>query len=678
MSWLIKIGTSTITDDSGNLDQTILEKLINDIAYLKGVGLDIIIVSSGAVACGKQLIGDTLQTDDTFLKLRTQAAIGQPLLLNTFQKLFQIHGINISQVLVQDQDFRDGDRVSSIKSMLTMLLNNNVIPILNENDAITIRKQDYRDNYGKILWDNDSLAALVAKALNVSKLILVSNIDGVYDLNGTIIKDWSPTHFDKLGIITDSNYGRGGIISKLKAANNAANHGINTYIINGKKAGILMELYHDTLHKYTYFKASNNRDNLGLRRGKLLDIIKNAKMTSLTTLRTTDIDTRRHWLERFKISLTNNIDKIISANKLDLEQAHKDNIAKPLYNRLCITYGKIKTLCDGIDQLLEFHEPIGKCIEYKVLKHPYVEGKRLEWSRCQIPMGLIFVIFESRPDVLVQLLSLAIISGNGMILKGGHEAENTLKYLFKLFLEAIPINILNGYNLLFTREDAEIALSSSNIDLCIPRGSSHFIKWVNKTSVAPVIGHGEGICCAYIHSDIKLVDDMVLELIKHSKLDYVSACNSLEVLLVNEEFFNNHTIVKAIAYWQGHGIIINVQQNLKQQYPYLNVEVSDTICEYGDNRLMLICVKQCDDAISFINQHGSGHTDLVITHDFKIQEEFVNGIHSSCVFNNCSTRCADGYRMDMGCEVGINTNKHNWFRGPVGIEALMTTQIRLS
>jgi gamma-glutamyl phosphate reductase len=561
--------------------------------------------------------------------------------------------------------------------MLTMLLSNNVIPILNENDAITIRKQDYRDNYGKILWDNDSLATLVAKTLNVSKLVLVSNIDGVYDLNGTIIKDWTEEYYDKLGIIKDINYGRGGILSKLKAANSASNHGINTYIINGKQPNILMNLHQNTLIKYTYFKANNTNTKLGLMRGKLLDIIRNAKMTSLTTLRTSNLDIRRQWLEKYKVLLTSNIDKIISVNGIDLKQAEKDNITGPLYNRLRITSEKIITLCDGIDQLLTFQEPIGKCIESKVLKHPYITGNKLEWSRCQVPMGLILVIFESRPDVLVQLLSLAIISGNGMILKGGHEAENTLKYLFKLFLEAVPIKIFSGYNLLFSRGEAEIALSSSEIDLCIPRGSNNFIRWVNKTSIAPTIGHGEGICCAYIHSDITLLDDSILELIGHSKLDYVSACNSLEILVVNEKFFNDHTIINAIAYWQSHGILINVQDKLKQQYPYLNVEVSEHICEYGDNRLMLVCVKQCDDAISFINQYGSGHTDLVITDDIEIQGKFTSGVHSSCVFNNCSTRCADGYRMDMGCEVGINTNRHSWFRGPVGIEALMTTQIRL-
>ena len=690
MRYLIKIGTSTITNLKGEIDKSILRSLIYQISYIYRKNHDIILVTSGAVACGKNILSNNYhkaETENNFnnlLNLRTQAAIGQPYLINIFNELFKSHNLISAQILLQDTDFKDDARVTAIKSVINNLLENRIIPILNENDATTIRQQPYRDDNGKILWDNDSLSALVAKTINVDRLISVSNIDGVLDKHKKVILNWNDRCISNLGNISTSEYGRGGILSKIKAASNAANYGIDTFIVNGKTPNILINITKEVndleFPITTYFKATDtliNVNNKNKKNNKILTMLKTARDTANDTLRNSSHQLRCSWLLKFRDLLIEKKEGILKANKEDLEA--EIEISSPLYKRLTIKDKTITTLCNGITELVNMEDPIAKRVNFNIINNPFIEGTKLEWSRCQIPMGLILVIFESRPDVLVQLLVLSVISGNGMILKGGREAEHSLIYLFSLFLEATPMSLLSAFNLLFTREEAEIALSSPDINLVIPRGSNKFINWVSSVSVAPVIGHGSGICCAYLDQDVDILDDHALELVRHSKLDYPAACNSLEILLINESYFGRPELLKAIVAWKAMGIELLADDEVCQKYQFLQLTKGELpTIEYGNNRLYLVKIAGLEEAIQFINKHGSGHTDLIITNNTDREKLFLKGVTSSCVFANCSTRCADGYRMKMGCEVGINTQMHSWFRGPVGIEALMTTQIRLS
>ena len=714
MIYLIKIGTSTITGEDGELNNPLINDLVKQIVYLYQQKIKIILVTSGAVACGRRLLlNDKInkckfndkESKSDLLNLRTLAAIGQPYLLNIYNELFKKSGIISGQVLLQDTDFRDEARVTSIKSVINNLLDQGCIPILNENDATTIRHQHYRDDNGKILWDNDSLSTLVANAINVDRLILASNIDGVYDQNRQIITTWHDAYLDYLGNITTSDYGRGGILSKIKAASSAANCGIDTFIVNGQTPYILVNLNKKVgdagFPISTYFKATKQKDQpnqtglprknkntnnhqMGMPTDKILPMIKTARQNANSKLKNMSHNDRCQWLVKFRDLILQKTPGILKANNEDLlEFQELDDTDSPLYKRLTINEKTINSLTLGISELIEMDDPIAKRVEVKQILNPFSENSvPLEWSRCQMPMGLIFVIFESRPDVLVQLLSLAIISGNGMILKGGKEARHSLIYLFSLFLEATPLPVLGAFNLLFTRDDAEIALSSPDISLVIPRGSNQFINWVSETSVAPVIGHGSGICCAYLDGGCDLLAKNNLELVAHSKLDYPAACNSLEILLIDASYFGKPELLKAISYWKALGIIALADGEINRQHPYLGLMTGSLpTSEYGDQRLFLAKVDGLENAIDFINRHGSGHTDLMITNqidpDLNRNKQFLNGLNSSCAFINCSTRCADGYRMKMGCEVGINTQQHSWFRGPVGLEALMTTQIRL-
>ena len=292
------------------------------------------------------------------------------------------------------------------------------------------------------------------------------------------------------------------------------------------------------------------------------------------------------------------------------------------------------------------------------------------------------MIFESRPDVLVQLLALAIKSGNGMVLKGGREATHTLQCLFRVFLHSIPSEYHAGFALLLNRQDTQQALSRPEFSLIIPRGSTAFVQRVKQVAVAPVIGHGSGICCAYVHHDLDLQSDLVVKTILHAKLDYPAACNSLELIILPESTATTHPsqLITLLAQLHRGGIKIHITPELVKKIPTLatNYPITSEVQEYHDHRMLVTLCPTDEAAFHLINQVGSSHTDLVLTHDDMVYHRAEQILRSSCLFKNCSTRAADGYRMKMGCEVGINTTSTGWFRGPVGLEALMTTQIRLT
>jgi len=237
-----------------------------------------------------------------------------------------------------------------------------------------------------------------------------------------------------------------------------------------------------------------------------------------------------------------------------------------LVARLQLTSVKIESLLKGIDCLVNMSKVNGKLLESRQIPHPFQPNQQLVWSRHQIPLGLVLVIFESRPDVLVQLLALAIRSGNGMVLKGGREASNTLQALFQVFLEATPPQYQQGFSLLLNRDDTKIALSRPEFSLVIPRGGESFVDYVRQNSVAPVIGHGSGICYAYLHSDVDLRSDWVVDIIKHAKLDYPAACNALEVLLLPLITFKKFRdqLVQFLVALINSGIHISVTSKLEK------------------------------------------------------------------------------------------------------------------
>lgn len=369
-------------------------------------------------------------------------------------------------------------------------------------------------------------------------------------------------------------------------------------------------------------------------------------------------------------SLQERSDEIIRANQLDLERSSKEGLSAPLMKRLKFDESKISGVIDGIHSLIKLEDPVGKTL----LSTKLDDG--LELYRVTCPIGVIGVIFESRPDALVQISTLCLKSSNGVLLKGGSEARETNRILADLITDAtdgvgVPKNWLK---LLETREDVnEMLKMDKYIDLIIPRGSNDFVRYIMSNSEIPVMGHADGICHCYVDKYADL--DKAMRIVVDSKTQYVAVCNATETLLVHQEIASQflpalkHTLdaedVELLGCAITQGII-----------PVNSATEKDWKTEYLDYKLSVRVVSNIDEAISHINTYGSGHTDSIITEDKDMAAYFMSYVDSGNVFWNCSTRFSDGFRYGFGAEVGISTSKLH-ARGPVGLEGLLIYKYKL-
>jgi gamma-glutamyl phosphate reductase len=302
------------------------------------------------------------------------------------------------------------------------------------------------------------------------------------------------------------------------------------------------------------------------------------------------------------------------------------------------------------------------------------DGLILERITC--PIGVLLVIFESRPDCLPQIAALAIRSGNGLLLKGGKEAEHTNKALCELVQEAISQGSKGSVKseavcLVTSREDVTELLKLDHlIDLVIPRGSNQLVQSIKDNTRIPVLGHADGVCHIYIDSEAS--SEKAVRIVLDSKCDYPSACNAVETIL-----FHTDAVQSGLA----DGVLRALRKAGVQIYSgpkALSLGISehpveDLHTEYGDLKVAVEIVNNLDEAIAHINKHGSFHTDCIVTESEEIANQFLHRVDSACVFHNASTRFADGYRFGLGAEVGISTGRIH-ARGPVGVEGLLTTK----
>ena len=381
-------------------------------------------------------------------------------------------------------------------------------------------------------------------------------------------------------------------------------------------------------------------------------------------------DIKNKALENIIFELRKNKDRIIEANKEDLRISEENKLTLPLLKRLKFDEEKINSVIDGIESLIKLDDPVG-------ITQMHIElDKGLDLYRESCPIGVIGVIFESRPDALVQISTLCLKSGNAVLLKGGSEAKNTNKILTEVIEGATSqVGITSGWIVnLESREDvSKILKMDEEIDLIIPRGSNDFVKYIMDNSRIPVLGHADGICHCYVHSDCNI--EKAIEIINDSKTQYVAVCNALETLLVNEQ------------------IAMELLPKLKEKLDESNVkiygceitrsiidcEIADDEAwktEYLDYEISIKVVNNINEAINHINKYGSGHTDLIVTEDAKLVDVFMNLVDSGNVFHNCSTRFSDGFRYGFGAEVGISTNKIH-ARGPVGLDGMLIYKYKL-
>jgi len=362
--------------------------------------------------------------------------------------------------------------------------------------------------------------------------------------------------------------------------------------------------------------------------------------------------------------------EIVSANRQDLSAAAKNNLATPLLKRLKFDEGKIAQVIAGIDSLIKLDDPVGKTIAATEL------DAGLELYKVTCPIGVIGVVFESRPDALVQISTLCLKSGNAVLLKGGSEAAATNRILAETIAAAsekagLPVGWIQ---LLQTRQDvAEMLALDEYIDLVIPRGSNEFVRYIMNNTNIPVLGHADGICHVYVDGDADL--DMAVNITVDSKCQYVAVCNAAETLLVADDIAEKF-LPKVKTVLDAKGVELRGCEKTAAIIDVKPATEEDWKTEYLDLILSIKVVAGLDEAIEHINRYGSGHTDAIVTADKDKAERFMRLVDSANVFWNCSTRFADGFRYGLGAEVGISTNKIH-ARGPVGLEGLLIYKYKL-
>ncbi len=401
----------------------------------------------------------------------------------------------------------------------------------------------------------------------------------------------------------------------------------------------------------------------------IADIAKEAKKAAIQ-LAVVGTGVKNAALAEIAKALKQNTDKIISANKQDLADAEKNNLAEPLLKRLKFDKNKITDVIAGIESLIKLDDPVGKTLSAIEL------DKGLELYKVSCPIGVIGIIFESRPDALVQISTLCLKSGNAVLLKGGSEAANTNKILARIIKEAtekagVPCDWIQ---LLETRQDvAEMLKMEEAIDLIIPRGSNEFVRYIMDNTNIPVLGHAEGICHIYIDGAADL--DMAVKITIDSKCQYVAACNAAETLLVDGKIAKKFLPRVKIAL-EEKTIEIRGCEKTASIMKVKPATEEDWSKEYLDKIISIKVVGGLNEAIEHINCYGSSHTDAIVTANREKAKKFMDLVDSANVFWNCSTRFSDGYRYGLGAEVGISTNKIH-ARGPVGLEGLVIYKWKL-
>ena len=369
---------------------------------------------------------------------------------------------------------------------------------------------------------------------------------------------------------------------------------------------------------------------------------------------------------------------ILSANEQDcrasLALVEKALMSQAMFDRLQTSESGIGQMAACVREVANLPDPLGRILAATEL----ADGLRLEKASC--PLGVIGIVFESRPDVVPQVAALALKSGNAVLLKGGTEAARTSEALVSILQNAfagfsdIPEDALN---LLHTRDDVtEMLALEDEIDLIIPRGSKEFVRHVATHSRIPVLGHGEGICHVYVDAaaDLRKAYDVVFD----SKVQYPAACNAAETLLVHEAIANAF-LPEMFARFKSAGVAVLGCPRTVSVFEGCDVvpaEEDDWQTEYSDLRISVKIVTSLDEAIAHIDRYGSKHTESIVTEDGEAARQFMEEIDAAGVYHNASTRFADGFRYGLGAELGISTSKLH-ARGPVGLEGLTTYKYRL-
>jgi glutamate-5-semialdehyde dehydrogenase len=386
-------------------------------------------------------------------------------------------------------------------------------------------------------------------------------------------------------------------------------------------------------------------------------------------------ETKNAAIELIAASLASHADEIVAANAADCRAA-EGQIASALYARLKLDATKLKGAIVGVRDVGKLADPVGQIQIHREL------DAGLIMQRVSVPVGVLGVIFEARPDAVIQIASLAIKSGNGVILKGGKEAIESCTVLVKAIKAGLAQSEVDPdvIQLLTTRaETTELLKLDRYVDLIIPRGSNEFVRYVQDHTRIPVLGHADGICHLYIDREANI--DKAIAIAIDAKAQYPAACNAIETLLMDESI-SPEFLPLIISKLQAHGVEVRLDEIGSQILGDESKNVvlateEDWETEYSNLILAIKIVPDLESAITHINTYGSRHTDAIVTENISTAQMFIDRVDAANVFHNCSTRFSDGFRYGFGAEVGISTQKMPP-RGPVGLEGLVTYKYQIT
>ncbi|KAH1263236.1 Delta-1-pyrroline-5-carboxylate synthase [Glycine max] len=645
---IIKVGTAVVTREEGRLAVGRLGALCEQIKQLNSLGYDIILVSSGAVGIGRQRLRYRKLINSSFADLQKPqheldgkacAAVGQNSLMALYDTLFTQLDVTSAQLLVTDNDFRDKDFRKQLTETVKSLLSLKVIPVFNENDAVSTRKAPYEDSSG-IFWDNDSLSALLALELKADLLVLLSDVEGLYSgppsdphskLIHTYIKE---KHQNEITFGDKSRVGRGGMTAKVKAAVHAADAGIPVVITSGFAAENIINvlqgqrigtLFHKDAHEWVQVKEVDARE------------MAVAARECSRRLQAISSEERNQILHKIADALEANEKIIRTENEADIAVAQEAGYEKSL----------IASLANNMRIIANMEDPIGQVLKRTELS----DGLILE--KTSSPLGVLLIVFESRPDALVQVITEAIPDTVGGKLIGLVTSREEIPELLKL-------------------DDV--------IDLVIPRGSNKLVSQIKSSTKIPVLGHADGVCHVYVDKSANV--EMARRIVLDAKIDYPAACNAMETLLVHKDLIEKGWLNDIVVDLRTEGVKLYGGPRASS---LLNIPQAQTFHhEYSSLACTVEIVDDVYAAIDHINLYGRhvtvffligniAHTDSIVAEDKEVANVFLRQVDSAAVFHNASTRFSDGARFGLGAEVGISTSRIH-ARGPVGVEGLLTTR----
>ena len=667
MRIVIKIGTSTLAHNTGRLNIRRTEVLCKVISDLKNAGHEIVMVSSGAIGMGAGKLSLKERPSDMPTK-QAAAAVGQCELMYTYDKLFGEYNHTVAQILLTSEDIEHDDRRQNVENTMERLLSLGAIPIINENDTISTSEI--------VIGDNDTLSAIVASTVHADLLVLLSDIDGLFTADPR--KDPSATLIPTVCEITPeikamtsgagTNLGTGGMTTKIQAAQIATENGIDMVIANGADPVILYDIADG---KQAGTRSLRRKNALKERTKRIMKetkcILREAKaaVSSLAVLKSEE---KNKALLAMADALIADTSSILCENKKDMDAA-KDTISSVMLDRLKLDESRIRAMADGIRAVAALPDPVGRILSDET------RPNGLHIQKVSVPMGVIAIIYESRPNVTSDAAALALKSGNVCVLRTGKEAFHSafsIVTALKKGLHSCGINeqVINLIEDTSRKSALDLMRAVGFIDLLIPRGGAGLIKACVEQALVPCIQTGTGICHIYVDKDADL--SMALRIVENAKMSRPSVCNAAEVCLVHRDVAKKFLpmLQKSLCDpSREHPAKLLLDKEALSIIDGTPADENDFDTEFLDYILAVHVVSDVNEAIAHIASHSTHHSESIITQNEQTAALFTTLVDSAAVYVNASTRFTDGGEFGLGCEMGISTQKLH-ARGPMGLREL--------